>query len=457
MNKTPCPSVASVIDNKGATSRWKPYPNYKDSGIEWLGEVPEHWRIKPIKRFVGYNNEALSETTDPDYEIEYLDISSVDEVAGVTMTEVFRFEDAPSRARRRVREGDVIVSTVRTYLKAIASIHSPPSNLVVSTGFCVIRPHNELNTGFAAYLFKASYLIDEIVARSFGVSYPSINASELVVIKVALPPLPEQRAIAAFLDRETGRIDTLIAKKERLIDLLQEKRAALISHAVTKGINPNAKMKDFGIEWLGEMPEHWEVRRVKYIARIKYGLGEPPERLEDGLPFIRATDIHRGKINSEAIQRVDPQDIPWSRDPELRANDILVVRSGAYTGDSAIVPEEWAGAIAGYDMVLRVTGPVPRFVAYVLLGKYLLDGQIYLERKRAAQPHLNAEELGAFLILLPPCIEQEEIVSYLDREIGRIDALIDKVKKSIDLLGEYRTALISAAVTGKIDVRQEVV
>jgi type I restriction enzyme S subunit len=274
-------------------------------------------------------------------------------------------------------------------------------------------------------------------------------------IPIALPSLLEQRAIAAFLDRETARIDALMEKKQRQIELLQEKRAALISHAVTKGLDPTVKMKPSGVKWLGNIPEHWQVKRIKHVSKVKYGLGEPPDQLEDGLPFIRATDIHRGKINSEAILKVDPQDIPWSRDPELRTNDILVVRSGAYTGDSAIVPEEWAGAIAGYDMVLRVTAAMPQFVAYALLSKYLLYGQIYLERSRAAQPHLNAEELGSFIILLPPKPEQEELVSYLDSETDQSDALMERIKDSINLLREYRTALISAAVTGKIDVREE--
>ena len=298
--------------------------------------------------------------------------------------------------------------------------------------------------------------ISIVDSSTYGAKMPRANWEFIGNLPLPVPPEDEQRSIAAFLDRETARIDALIKKKERQIELLHEKRSAIISHAVTKGLNPNVKMKDSGIEWLGEIPEHWEVKRIKHIGRIKYGLGEPPQQLEDGLPFIRATDIHRGKINSESILRVDPQDIPWSRAPELRANDILVVRSGAYTGDSAIVSEEWAGAIAGYDMVLRVTNALPHFVAYALLSKYLLEGQIYLERSRAAQPHLNAEELGSFIILLPPKPEQEEIVFQLNCETARIDALIEKIRKSIDLLREYRTALITAAVTGKIDVREKV-
>jgi type I restriction enzyme S subunit len=215
------------------------------------------------------------------------------------------------------------------------------------------------------------------------------------------------------------------------------------------------KNKDSGIKGLGEIPEHWEVRRLKHLGTIRYGLGEPPSPKDDGLPFIRATDIHRGRINGETVQRVDPADVPWSRAPQLKLkpDDILVVRSGAYTGDSAIIPEEWTGAIAGYDLVLTVTKAVPKFIAFVLLSKYLLQGQIYLAKMRAAQPHLNAEELGECVVVFPPSGEQRAIAAFLVRETARIDALLEKIRKSIDLLREYRTALITAAVTGKIDVR----
>jgi type I restriction enzyme S subunit len=198
-----------------------------------------------------------------------------------------------------------------------------------------------------------------------------------------------------------------------------------------------------------QIPTHWQEKRVKFIGSVKYGLGEPPRKIVDGLPFVRATDIERGQINLDTIQRVDPDGVPWSRDPGLKANDILVVRSGAYTGDSAIVPAELEEqrAIAGYDMVLRVTRAVPEFVAYTLLSKYMLQGQIYLAKMRAAQPHLNAEELGGFHIVLPPLDEQRAIARFLDRETAKIDSLVAKKRRLIELLGEKRTALISHAVT----------
>jgi type I restriction enzyme S subunit len=207
------------------------------------------------------------------------------------------------------------------------------------------------------------------------------------------------------------------------------------------------RTKPSGVEWLGDVPEHWEVKRIRHLGSIRYGLGEPPEYVDDGLPFVRATDIKRGKINLDEVKKVRSEDVPWSRKPLLNLEEILVVRSGAYTGDSAIVSSNVAGCIAGYDMVLSVKRGEPAFVAWALLSKYLLQGQIYLERMRAAQPHLNAEELGGFLILTPPLPEQRAIAAFLDRETGRVDLLVAKKRELIERLNEKRTALISRTVT----------
>ena len=234
------------------------YPAYKDSGVEWLGEVPEHWRAAPLKNVSTHNDDVLDESTAPDFEIAYVDISSVDGVNGIKTKEDMLFAAAPSRARRRVKHGDVIVSTVRTYLKAIARIRDPEENLIVSTGFAVIRPRGELVPDFLGHLVSAGYFVDQVIARSTGVSYPAINASELAAIPVPIPSLAEQTQIAAFLDHETAKIDSLVAEQRRLMELLKEKRQAVISHAVTRGLNPNAPMKPSGIEWLGDVPAHWE-------------------------------------------------------------------------------------------------------------------------------------------------------------------------------------------------------
>ena len=227
----------AALISHAVTKGLNPNVKMKDSGIEWLGEIPEYWEVVRIKYVSSINDETLSETTYPDCEILYIDIGSVDAASGIQNKELLLFEDAPSRARRKVRHGDVIVSTVRTYLRAIAPIIEPEDNLIVSTGFAVIRPHQRLDSGFAACMLRAPYFVDAVVVGSVGVSYPAINASEIGNLCVTIPPSHEQHAIAAFLDRETARIDGMIEKVEESIDLLREYRTALISAAVTGKID----------------------------------------------------------------------------------------------------------------------------------------------------------------------------------------------------------------------------
>jgi len=216
-------------------------------------------------------------------------------------------------------------------------------------------------------------------------------------------------------------------------------------------------MKDSGIEWLGDVPAHWGIVRLKHIASIRYGLSLPPKESDNGLPLIRATNVERGKINSKGLIYVSPTDVPYDRNPVLHVDDIVVVRSGAYTGDSSIITSEYDGAIIGYDMVVSAKRAESNFIAYSLLSDFVLINQIYQCKLRAAQPHINAEELGNCIVTYPSGFEQKKIIIFLNQRTSQIDALIDKVTQSIENLREYRTALISAAVTGKIDIREEIV
>lgn len=212
------------------------YPVYSDFvTTRWreLPSIPSCWEARRLKFVATCNDETLPETTDPNYEISYVDISSVDLVNGITAVEPYRFEEAPSRARRIVRDGDTIISTVRTYLKAIAPIHQPPDNMIVSTGFAVIRPLEFIDSRFLGYALQGSGFVDAVVANSTGVSYPAINPSALVCIPICYPKkLHEQKCIADFLDWRTRQIDSLIAK-EFANTLLTKYRAALITAATT--------------------------------------------------------------------------------------------------------------------------------------------------------------------------------------------------------------------------------
>ncbi len=217
----------------------------KDSGVEWVGEIPEKWNTVQSKWLMSCNDEVIPENSSSGLELTYVEISDVDFTKGITNSELMKFEDAPSRARRKVRDGDIIISNVRTYLKAIAEIKNPDNNLVVSTGFAVLRPRKVLQS-FAKYALSASYFIEKVISESFGVSYPAITADRLVSIKLAVPDIKTQEEIADFLDKQTIKIDSLVKKQEEMIDLLKEYRSTLISAAVTGKIDVrNLKINDF--------------------------------------------------------------------------------------------------------------------------------------------------------------------------------------------------------------------
>ena len=435
---------------------WQRYSEYKDSGVEWLGEIPKHWEVKRLKTSAGINLASLNDNTHPEYLLRYIDIGNVNSNGYILESQEFLFKKSPTRARRKVQHGDIIISTVRTYLRAISLIENPPTNLIVSTGFAVLTPKVGIYSNFLFRLIQSYEFIERVVAYSEGVGYPAINPSKLACLPIWLPSLSEQKSIAHFLDHETSKLDKLIAKKQRFIELLQEKRTALISHAVTKGLNPDIPMKDSGISWLGQIPKHWEVMKLKRTANIRYGLGQPPPETINGTPLIRATNIKNGFISQNDMLYVDINKVPESRNAILSPGEIIVVRSGAYTGDSAIIPPKYAGAIAGYDMVVRPIRCESQFLAWQFLSLQIRYLQFSFHMLRAAQPHLNAEELKETIITFPSLSEQKAIAHFLDQETAKIDTLIEKTKTSIEKLKEYRTALISAAVTGKIDIREEI-
>ena len=219
------------------------------------------------------------------------------------------------------------------------------------------------------------------------------------------------------------------------------------------GLKPYPAYRNSGVGWLGKVPEHWDVRRLKTLSQIRYGLGQPPREAPDGLPLIRATNVTQGQIIEDNMVYVDPTDVPAGRNAFLSEGEIVVVRSGAYTADSAIIPKRYSGAVTGYDMVVTVTGVLPEFVAFAVLAAYIRDDQLTVASLRAAQPHLNAEELGSALILVPSPREQTAITRFLDHADHRIRRYIRAKERLIELLEEERQAIIYQAVTGRIDVR----
>ena len=350
-----------------------------------------------------------------------------------------------------VRLGDFVIS-LRSFQGGIEYAREQG---IISPAYTILYPMNPAFHAYLALLFKSWPYIENLTLHVTGIRQgQNIDYAELGRSYLPLPPLPEQHAIVRYLDYVDRRIRRYITAKQKLIALLEEEKQAIINQAVTRGLNSNVRLKPSGVEWLGDVPEHWEVRRLKTLGRIRYGLGQPPPESTAGLPLIRATNVERGRIVERGLIYVDPSDVPMGRDALLKAYEIIVVRSGAYTADSAIIPPEYEGAVTGYDMVITVNSSLPQFVAYSLLSTYLRDDQLIVTSTRSAQPHLNAEELGTSTLLVPPPSEQATIVDFLDKTTAEIETSIARTRQKIYLIQEYRTRLIADVVTGKLDVRE---
>lgn len=427
-------------------------------------DIPEHWEEKRLGWLAKGDKAAFvdgpfgSDLKTDDYideGVPLIQLNNIRDSKHIFQNMKFVSDEKKNELIRHIAiPGDVVIAKMADPVARAAVVSDKYEEYVIVADCVKLSPNTDVvDLNYLVWAINCDVVRINAELVSTGTTRVRINLGELKKLKIPYPPFDEQKAIFNFLDHETAKIDTLIEKQQQLIKLLKEKRQAVISHAVTKGLNPDAPMRDSGVEWLGEVPAHWLITPLKYVSTIRYGIGEPPQYMSEGVPLVRATNIRSGRISNENLALVNPDDIPANRIVWLEGGDIIVVRSGAGTGDSSIIPEEYAGSIAGFDMVVKATKCKAEFLGHALLSNYVRSNQIDLEKTRAAQPHLNAEELGACFILLPPDDEQMEIAQYIDRAHLKLDVLMLQAEKAEILLRERRTALISAAVTGKIDVR----
>lgn len=431
----------------------KKYERYKDSGVQWLGKVPEHWEVMPMKYVLSCNDEVLDEKTSPSTEINYVEISDVNSVDGICNSTKVLFGDAPSRARRIVQEGDVIISTVRTYLKAIAPVRR--NGYIVSTGFAVLRPRS-INSDYLSYTVLSNAFIDSVIACSTGVSYPAITSTDLIALPISIPSLAEQIAIANYLDSQVSKINSVITEKETMINDMEKYRSSLISETVTKGLYPDAPMRDSGVDWIGEIPEHWSTRKLKYCLseKLQYGASESGIDFRDDFPrYIRITDITQdGKLKD-----IDKLSLaPKVAEPYLlKDGDILFARSGATVGKTFLYKEQYGeSAFAGY--LIKASVDTKKHVAQYVY--YYTQGALYDQWKNSSYSQATIQNIGAdkyseLIIPVPPLEEQQVIVEVLNKKMSYIDSLISELRSQIEDLKSYKQSLITEAVTGQVDVR----
>lgn len=419
------------------------YSQYQQTDIGWIGDVPSHWSKNKFKFLL----REKSKTQNIELSCGSISFGDVVYKDSEKLTEETRL------AYQEVLSGEFLVNPLNLNydLKSLRTALSK-IDVIVSSGYIVLQSEGVVSKNYLKWLL---FVFDIRHMKTLGAGIrQTITFKDIGNCTTYIPSNEEQEAIANFLDRETTRIDSLIAEKQTFINLLKEKRQALISHVVTKGLDPSVKMKDSGVDWIGEVPEHWTVKSYRYACKIYRGkFGHRPRNdpaLYDGaFPFIQTGDIARAKRTIENYkQTLNEQGVKVSQ--KFPAGT-LVMAIAANIGVTALLGfEAYApDSVVGFNPKDNIDLDYLRFSFGAALPA------LEQTSTQSTQANLNIDRIAALKAVFPPIEEQKEIVELLDSESIRIEDLIDEVKVSIELLKEHRTALISAAVTGKIDVQSE--
>jgi len=439
----------------------KPYPAYKDSGIEWLGEIPKHWEIKKLK-YVAHVETGI---TPPSDEPKYYENGKLNWFTPGDFNDTILLIDSNRKINYvAVRNG-------------VAKIYESFSVLLVGIGATlgkigIIDKEASSNQQINAITFKKGFnpfygalylksISKIIVSLSNNSTLAILNQSQTKDILILIPPLEEQNAIAEYLDRKTAQIDELIKKNKKMVELLKEKRQAIISNAVTKGLDPKAKMKDSGVEWLGEIPEGWEVKRLRFLLNKNDGGVWGDDTISDnGDIVLRSTEVNidgSWSIQEPAIRKLASSE---KKKALLEIGDILVTKSSGskeHIGKTAYVDEK-IGALnvyfSNFMQRLRMRDKYLGKFFYYIFNNYIGRDQMnFLSQTTTGLINLNGSVLGEIKITYPPKEDAKEIIYFLDQKTSKIDESIKIILSQIEKLKEYRQALISNVVTGKIDVR----
>lgn len=422
------------------------YESYKDSGVEWIGEIPEEWEIQKAK-FVWRERNERSVTGDEQ-------LLSVSQYYGVRPNlEQSRSESLVDY--KITKKNDLVINIMLAWLGGLGTTKYEG---LVSPSYAVYRSLIECNTTYLGYLYRTPNYLAEFARRSTGV-VPSrwrMYTEYFGQVLTLLPPLETQERIASFLDQKTAGIDEAIAKKQKLIELLQEQKSILINQAVTKGLNPDAPMKDSGVEWIGEIPAHWLTPPMYARFRIELGKMLDSKRITGKrlLPYLRNTDVQWDGVNTSDLPEMDFAQNEIGRFT-VKPGDLLVCEGGEI-GRSAICDESFADATIGYQKALHRVRPSDEsesieylYFTFVCAG----DCSAFTRTAKANTiSHLTGEILSSYRFPKPPIDEQIEIASYLNKVCKDHEAVIKKNEESIARLQEYKQNLISSAVTGKIKV-----
>ncbi|OAM30787.1 restriction endonuclease subunit S [Eikenella corrodens] len=437
------------------------YESYKDSGIPWLGEVPAHWEVKRL-RFTVNLNPVKSELDIPeDTLVSFIPMEAVNFDKNLTLTEE-RNLDEVYKGYTYFKNGDVVLAKITPcFENGKSAIAQNLTNGVAfgTTELHVLRSQNSINNHFLYYLIKSDSFMKIGESEMYGAGGQKRIPEEFIKnFFIGLPPYYEQTAIAHYLDTKLCEIDALIDKQQTLLEKLAEQRTAVITHAVTKGLNPAAPMKNSSVEWLGDVPAHWQLINLKFLCRVKGGYAFSSDNFSDeGIPVIRISDIlFDGTVDNINCKRIPLELAPNQKDFELRNGQLVMAMTGATIGKiSKYCSEDYAYINQRVGKFEAFNSRLNYAFLYHLLNTSGYQEHIKLTAFGGAQPNISDSEMVNYQMVLPTMEEQAHIADYLDKETAKIDRLCDTVNQTIDRLKEYRIALITQAVTGKVKVTNE--
>jgi len=441
------------------------YPDYRKSEVEWLDKVPSHWANVPIK-YMALEKKSLF--LDGDWieskdisgdEIRYITTGNVGEGlykeqgTGFITEEKFKQLDCTE-----VFEGDILISRLNAPIGRSCIVPNLTSRIVTSVDNVIFRADAKYHKQFIVHLFSSKDYFKHTSNLARGATMQRISRGLLGNIRVVIPPYEEQQKVANFLDHETAKIDTLIKKQQQLIKLLKEKRQAVISHAVTKGLNPNAPMRDSGVEWLGEVPEHWVVRRLKHTSKLQSGIPKGKDltgKISISVPMLRVANVQDGYFNLEDVHSMEIEPDQLDRF-SLEYGDVLMNEGGDNDklGRGAVWKSEVEPCIhQNHVFAIRPYSIEPEWLDFMTRASYAKFHFFRVAKQSTNLASISSTNIKETPLVIPPGKERIDIMEYVSRKISAFDKAGMKCSAQIILLQERRTALISAAVTGKIDVR----
>ena len=431
--------------------------------------IPLDWELRPFKSVFSYGK-GLAITK------ENLQESGIPCLSYGQVHSKYPFEVSPDKhqlpfvdpkyllsdKKSLLNKGDFVFADTSEDIEGAGNFTQLISLSQVFAGYHTIiaRPKINADHRYLAYLMESEEYRNQIRSQVKGVKVYSITKRILGSTKLWLPCLKLQKSISLYLDKQTAGIDSLISEKQNFINLLKEKRQALISHVVTKGLDLDVEMKDSGVEWIGEIPKHWKVKRLKHITK-KVGSGKTPSGgaesyVSEGVIFLRSQNVHNDGLRLGDVVRIAPEVDEEMRGSRVFPNDVLLNITGASIGRACIAPSNIEPAnVNQHVCIIRLNDlRFPEFISFLMTSDSL-QYQVRFFQTGAGREGLNFSQIGNFAFALPPADECKIIVDYLGSYGEKIDHLVSETKKSIELLKEHRTALISAAVTGKIDLRDK--